>query len=297
MIGVIDVGGGNRDIFGAGVLDYCMRNGIHFDFCVGVSAGAANMAAYQAHQPGRNFKFYTEYVLRKEYIGFSQFVKNRNYVNLDYGYGKLSAHDGESPLDYETMVKDPAPLIIVATEADTGKPHYFTKEKNIRQDYYGAISASSDLPVLNRPYHFEGADYFDGGLSDPIPFHLAFEAGCDRVLVILTRPKHQMRKMHADDHFVKLLSRHYPEAAKALEKRGELYNSQLKEALELEEQGKVVIAAPQSIEGLNTLSRDIEPLKRLYREGQDVGADVVSQLFGSENVNPQPLVADDMGGF
>ena len=39
MLGIIDVGGGNRGAFGAGVLDYCMDHGIMADYCIGVSAG------------------------------------------------------------------------------------------------------------------------------------------------------------------------------------------------------------------------------------------------------------------
>ena len=37
-IGIIDVGGGFRDIYGAGVLDVCMEQGIRFDYCIGISA-------------------------------------------------------------------------------------------------------------------------------------------------------------------------------------------------------------------------------------------------------------------
>lgn len=32
--GVIDVGGGLRGIYGAGIMDYCMDQGIHFDCCI-----------------------------------------------------------------------------------------------------------------------------------------------------------------------------------------------------------------------------------------------------------------------
>ena len=41
--GVIDVGGGLRGIYGAGVFDRCMEEGVSFDCCIGVSAGAANI--------------------------------------------------------------------------------------------------------------------------------------------------------------------------------------------------------------------------------------------------------------
>ena len=58
--GIIDVGGGFRDIYGAGVLDVCMAQNIHFDYCIGISAGSANLISYMALQPKRNYTFYME---------------------------------------------------------------------------------------------------------------------------------------------------------------------------------------------------------------------------------------------
>ena len=46
MTGIVDVGGGLRGIYGAGIFDYCMEQGIHFDYCIGVSAGSANVCSY-----------------------------------------------------------------------------------------------------------------------------------------------------------------------------------------------------------------------------------------------------------
>lgn len=54
--GIVDVGGGLRGIYAAGVLDYCMDQGIHFDLGIGVSAGSANLASYAAGQRGRNYE-------------------------------------------------------------------------------------------------------------------------------------------------------------------------------------------------------------------------------------------------
>jgi len=76
-IGVVDVGGGFRGIYAAGVLDYCMHKGIWFDLGIGVSAGSANLASYCAKQPMRNHKFYTEYGLRKEYAGLGNYIRSR----------------------------------------------------------------------------------------------------------------------------------------------------------------------------------------------------------------------------
>ena len=84
---LIDVGGGFRAIFGAGVMDRCLEDGIAFDHCYGVSAGSANMVSFIAEQHGRNHKFYTEYAFRKEYASLNSYVKHHNFANLDYIYG------------------------------------------------------------------------------------------------------------------------------------------------------------------------------------------------------------------
>ena len=73
-LGVVDVGGGLRGIYAAGVLDYCMDQGIRFDLGVGVSAGSANLASYAAGQRGRNYRFYTEYAFRKEYMSIRNLI-------------------------------------------------------------------------------------------------------------------------------------------------------------------------------------------------------------------------------
>ena len=97
VTGIIDVGGGLRGIYAAGILDYCMMHSIQFDCCIGVSAGSANMAAYLAGQQGRNYRYYQEYSFRKEYMGMGNLLHTGSYINLDYFYGTLSNAGGESP--------------------------------------------------------------------------------------------------------------------------------------------------------------------------------------------------------
>lgn len=94
---VVDVGGGMRGIYAAGVLDYCLDQGITFDLGIGVSAGSANISSFVAGQRGRNYPFYTDYPHRKEYMGLHELVRDRAYLNLDYVYGTLSNSGGENP--------------------------------------------------------------------------------------------------------------------------------------------------------------------------------------------------------
>ena len=124
---LIDVGGGFRAIFGAGVMDRCQEEGITFDHCYGVSAGSANMVSFLAGQHGRNHKFYTEYAFRKEYASFDSYVKHHNFANLDYVYGTLSNHDGEYPVDYEAFAANPTGFTVIACNALDGSAKYFDK--------------------------------------------------------------------------------------------------------------------------------------------------------------------------
>lgn len=274
-IGVVDVGGGLRGSFGAGVLDYCMEQGIRFDFGIGVSAGAANISSYMANQRGRNFVFYTDYFQREQYMGVKNLIHTGSYIGLDYIYSSLSDHEGDYPLDWKTIRNDPRDMMIVATDANTGLPHYFHKY-DMRQDSYDPIKASCCVPVINRPYKVNGIPYYDGGLSDPIPYEKAFEAGCDKVVVILTRPEDYRRIPKNDKIIADLLHPHYPNASQAMRNRSVIYNQQLDECEYLQIQGKVCIVAPDSIGKMKTLTKDKDSIEALYYKGYEAGKKILN---------------------
>ena len=265
-IGIIDVGGGFRDIYGAGVLDVCMEQGIQFDYCIGISAGSANLASYLPHQPGRSYTFYMEYVFRKEYASPENWLKTRNYVDLDYIYGTLSNSDGENPVDYEAMEKNPAEFLVGACNALTGEPVYFDKSY-LRKDHYDIFKASCALPVFCKPYMIGGMPCLDGGICDPIPVDRALDGGCDKVVLILTRPVSQPREAKKDRVIADLLSRSYPKAGECMRMRYKTYNDGVAHAQALQAQGKVLIIAPDDICGLSTLTKDRGKLQRMYDKG------------------------------
>ena len=269
--GIIDVGGGMRDAYGAGIYDWCLDNDVSFDYCIGVSAGSANLSTFLAKQRGRNIKFYTDYDLREECMSMKNYVRTRNFVDLEYVYGTLSNSDGECPLDFDAVMKNPAEFKIVATDSISGKPHYFDKT-DMSQDDYGAIKASSCVPAANQPYYVNGTRYFDGGISDPIPVRKCFEDGCDKVVLILTRPRDFERSPKKDRVTTNILRTKYPNAAKAMKMRAATYNYQLRLAKEYEKEGRLLILAPDDIGGMKTLTKDREMIEALYHKGYNDAA-------------------------
>ena len=281
-IGIIDVGGGLRGIYAAGVLDYCLEHKINFDLGIGVSAGAANMASFVSKQAKRNYTFYTQYSQRPEYMSLHNFLQNGSYVDLDYVYSTLSNSDGENPVDFEKFKNNPMDLIVVATNGITGKPAYFQK-KNVKNNEYDAFKASCAIPFVCKPYKVANMDYFDGGLSDPIPFEKAFEWGCDKVIIILTRPINYIRDDKKDVLLSKLIQAKYPKAAETLCKRAETYNKQLEQAKILQAEGKVLIIAPNNTCGMDTLTKDTAPMDDFYQMGYKDGEQVEAFMKANQD--------------
>lgn len=266
-----------RGIYAVGVLDYCMDQGIHFDLGIGVSAGSANLASYAAGQRGRNYQFYTEYAFRKQYMSLGNFVTKKSYVDMDYVYGTLCRKDGENPLDYGALHDNPMEFYVVATNALTGQPKYFDKS-DIRQDDYSIMKASSAIPFFCKTYLVKGLNYFDGALGDPVPVEKAFSLGCDRVVVILTKPENLLRGPKKDEVLAKRIYTKYPAAAGKLRQRAQLYNDSVALAQEYARQGKALIIAPDDTCGVDTLKKDKKSLQRLYEKGYADGKKIKEYL-------------------
>lgn len=266
-LGLIDVGGGMRGTFAAGVLEYCEENNINFDCCIGLSAGSNNLISFLAGQAKRNMRYYMEYAFRKEYSGLGCLFKTGSFLNLDYIYGTLASSGGEDPLDYETFKNNPADFFVVAEEIETGDTKYFTKE-DFSQDNYKVLSASCNIPILNRPVVIDGKKYYDGGFADSLPIEKALKEGCDKVVVILTRPLHIPRKPNRDKVFAKLLGLRFKKTAERLASRADEYNSKVDYIKKLQEEGKVLILSPDNIYGLDTLTKNKEAMLKLYNDGK-----------------------------
>lgn len=278
--GIVDVGGGLRGIYAAGVLDYCMDKGIRFDLGIGVSAGSANLISYAAGQRGRNYRFYTDYSQRREYMGVGDFLKSGSYINMDYMYSELSNAGGEDPLDYPAVRDNPMELYVVAADAETGEAHYFSKD-DIAQDNYDILKASSSIPFVCRPYPVQGRLYYDGALGDPVPVDKALEFGCDRVVVLLTKPAGIPRSPSRDEKYAAGIQRKYPAAAYALRQRASRYNAGVFRAQRLEIEGKALVVSPDDTCGVDTLTRDRTALESLYEKGFNDGAKVVEFMIGA----------------
>ena len=132
------------------------------------------------------------------------------------------------------------------------------------------MKASCSIPFVCLPYWIDGVPYYDGALSDPIPFMKAFSTGCEKVVLILTKPEDFIRTSGKDRKLAFMIHRKYPKAAERLKLRADRYNRQVELAKEYEAQGRLLIVAP------DTLTQDTEAMKQFYQKGLHDGEQIAS---------------------
>lgn len=266
MIGIIDCGGGMRGIYASGIYDYLLDHSVSIDYCLGVSAGSANLITYIAKQKGRLKRFYLQYAFEKQYMSLSNYFNKGMLFDLDYIYSGITNSAGKDPLDYGSIMASDQIFIAGTTEALSSEPRYFTKN-DISFDDFTLLKASCALPlVCKKPIEFKGESHFDGGIADPIPYKKAFDDGCDKVIICLSLPvEYQKRDVPAG--IVALLKKNYPNVAEKMVSSGRLYNQRIKEVTELQEQGKVQIVSPENCFGIKIATRNKEGLTKLYNLG------------------------------
>jgi len=100
-----------------------------------------------------------------------------------------------------------------------------------------------------------------------VPVRKALEWGCDRVILVLTKPEHVRRTSQKDDRLVPLLRRRHPAAAEGLHLRAERYNEGVEFAQALAKEGRALIVAPDDTCGVDTLTKKKDAMRALYEKG------------------------------
>ena len=265
-IGLVVEGGGMKCAYNAGILDVFLDHQITFDYCIGVSGGAGNVASFVAGQRGRNIRFFTEHIHSPQYFGVKSLLKTGNLFGLQYIYGDLTNSTGKDPLDFPAIMRNPAEYEVAATNAVTGEAEYFGKE-DMKQDDYRPIMASSAIPAACLPVEINGVSYYDGGISDAIPVRRALEKGCDCIVVILSKQRDYVRKPQGMRFLYSTLCRKYPKIIEDIDRRHITYRENLQEVFDLEKEGKAFVFAPSEHVKVGTYSMDEKTERILYDLG------------------------------
>ena len=233
-----------------------------YDFCMGVSAGATNLAAWLCGQKGRNYKVISDYSCRPPFISFRKFLKGGHALDLDWLW-KITID--EIRLDLAEFKKKAIPFYIVATNASTGSAVYIRAEaEHLEQQ----IKASCALPVFYRGFPVvDGVGMADGGVADPIPVIKAYEMGAREITVILSRPLGYRKKKSSFNGLHSLFLKDSKALLEALDRRWKTYNESIDFMENPPEDCRVHIIAPPPEFMVGRLTKDGRKLDDGYRMG------------------------------
>jgi len=269
--GLVLEGGAFRTIFSTGVWDAFLEHDINFDYVIGVSAGIAYGVSFVSRQPRRNLEVLTRFANDKRYMGMTNLLdpKNRCYWGLDFSYNVIP--NQLVPFDYDAFAAFPGQVEAVVTNLNTGKAEYLEVPRDWQANSQ-LLQATCALPLIFPIYHINGTPYMDGGAADAIPFRRAFEQGCDRVVVCLTRERGYRRKPEKLQPIIdRRYGKKYPNFCDTMRHRAETYNADREELFRLEQEGKALIFSPLTTEGFSRMEKDVTKIKTLWEDGHHQG--------------------------
>ena len=213
--------------------------------------------------------------------------KNRSYFGLKFSYETIP--NELLPFDYDAFEAYPGTVEAVVTNLNTGKADYLPVPR--RDDHNLLLQATCAIPMMFPVIEIDGQPYLDGGCADAIPWKRAFEVGCDRVVVVLTRERDYRKEADPSFRITKNAFRKYPNFVETMRTRAERYNACRDVLFELEAQGKVLVIAPEDTLGCSRTEKDMEVVRALWQIGYFAGrrsADSV-RAFWAENTDPSLL--------
>lgn len=268
-------GGGLRGVYTEGVLDALMHGGWQADYVVGVSAGANNGIYYVAGQPGDALDSVIHYVGDKRYLSLENFIRTHSVFGMDFIFHEIP--ERLVPLDFDRVQASSCQFEAGVTDVFTGRAVYFDKTHLADRDTT-ILRASCSMPGFAPMVPYQSGLYLDGGAADPIPLERALAVGCDRAIVIRTRPRTYLKGPERGSQLYTRLFRQYPALIACLNRRHLVYNASIRLCDDLEAQGRALIIAPDAHLDMGRFEKNRDKLLAAYRQGLSDGERALPQI-------------------
>ncbi len=259
-------GGALRGVYTSGVLDVMMLHHLKFMRVVGISAGSLNGLYYVADQIGKAAELNLNYVRDSRYMGVSHLAKEKSFFNFDFVFHDI--FNDLIPFDFDTFHNSDIRFWAGVTNCANGQIEFI--EKSEQADFLNVCRASSSIPILSAPVEIDGQYYVDGGVACAVPLFEDLPFACDRLVLVLTRPK-GYRKSSVPEAVQKFYRVHFKDSPGMIDRLVTAplrYNEKMDAIDEMEKQGRVFVIRPQKPVNVSRIEKDVEKLTALYRNGR-----------------------------
>lgn len=262
-VGLVLEGGGLRGAYTAGVLKWFVDNEIPIDYAVGISSGAMYLCYYMMADGNLLKDTSVKWAGAEFEKGIKPLLREGNFV----AYNKLFdvVLKSEAPFDLEKIKNSPIKgEFAVYDLADCTLEWHDTD--NIDKDFM-LIKAACTLPLASKSVIYKGTKLIDGGVVTMIPIERSIHNGCDKHIVISTKPDGYVRPEASFG--MKLLFaifyRKYKKLRQAIDNRAKAYNREVGIIDGLINEGKALRINPRVDSGIGRLGGDIEKLEQLFQ--------------------------------
>jgi predicted patatin/cPLA2 family phospholipase len=253
-----------------------MEHGMYgFSSVWGVSAGALAATSYVSKQIGRTIRIMLSFRDDRRLVSFFSLATTGNIAGGDFLYHTVQ--EELDPCDVDTFNSNPMRMFAVASDVVFGTPRYFEIE-SLPADVE-KIRASSSLPLVSTAVEVDGHRYLDGGTTDSVPVEAALGMGslsgledyeaADRAVVVLTRQRDYVKSKQLE-RLARMSRRYaeYPLYLDALGTRARRYMEQREHIWKLEQEGRVLVLAPDDPIKMSTTEHEGWPMLELYLKGR-----------------------------
>ncbi len=280
-LGLVLEGGGIRGAYTAGALAWLKDNGYQFDYHVGISSGAAYLACYMADRMDVAKKMATYYTVQSDVVGIKALFHCGYYVD----YQKIFDEDmrNKEHMSIHKIIEENMPMEVGCYDLAQGKTLYFNASE--LDEEMKVIRGACALPIASAIVDVNGHRLLDGGITKMIPIERALEQGCDKCLVITTKPKDFVRKPSSGIvcWLMKKMYKECPEIAKDYKVRHENYYQQRKLIDDMVDAGNAINVYPSKTMKVSRWKGDPETCEALYQLGytdMEAQKEEINQLLG-----------------
>ena len=265
--GLVLEGGGLRGAYTAGAVSWFLKEEIHFDYNVGISAGAQHLCNYLTGDvdylkdisvtigPGE---------LKK---GLKPLLTEGNLVSYDYLFDYVLKE--VAPLDLDKLRASKVESEIGLFDLEAGKTVWINT-KDIDKDYL-ELKAASTIPLAGKPVVIDGKKYVDAGAAYMIPIERSLEKNMDKHIVITTKPSTYVRKPtnFLTNLYFFLFYNKFKEFRQLIKNRSDIYYRQKNKVDNLEKQGLALEIYPSKSFNIGRFGGDESQLEDLFQTGFD----------------------------
>jgi predicted patatin/cPLA2 family phospholipase len=268
-------GGAMRGQFTSGVLDFFMEHGLWAEHVIGVSAGALNGYHYVAGDIGRSGYLNVKYCDDWRYLSLRSFALTGNAFGAEFVFDEVP--NELEPFNFDAFRSSPIKLTTVASNLETGEPHYFTfGDPKADIDY---LRASAAMPLVSKIVEVGGKKLLDGGPCDSVPLLYSIITGAEKHIVVLTQDASYVKPPNKLMTLARQLYPEYPHFCERIQYRHFEYNRTYRLLPKLHEQGSIFVIRPPEPITISNMEKDALKLLDLYEMGYTEAAHSFNQLI------------------